>query len=118
MPPENDKNHEYAIQIARVYLKQYPLPQQEDIDRAVASAATLYPGVDTAKLRMELETLYNVFTDDGTILTDPTDHDEWTAERRIAMRGDFWRRYELYLEEKHFAPQSLTRLDSLPLTVS
>lgn len=114
MSPANDENYDLAVQIARVILKKHQMPQKEDLKNAVASAAKLYPDVDTKRLIEELETLYNVFTPDGTILTDPTDHDEWAAERRAAMRGDFWKRYELYLEqEKQFPPQVLTRLDSL-----
>lgn len=100
--------------IARAVLKKHHLPLEEHLDEAAASAARVFPEVDAIRLKKDLETLFSILSPDGAILKGEDEHDEWSAERRIAMRGDFWKRYEMYLEEdKQLPPTVISRIDRL-----
>jgi hypothetical protein len=114
----DDKAYERAKRIARTILNEFATPQKEQFDEAVSLAMRACPGVDGEALAKDLETLYNVFTADGTILQDPTGHEPWLAHRAKDIDWDFWTRYEMYLEqEKQMPPLVLSRLDDLTSTV-
>lgn len=113
----DDVSYERAKRIARTILNEFTTPQKEQFDEAVSLAVRACPGVDGDVLARDLETLYNVFSADGTILQDPTGHEPWLANRTKDIDWDFWTRYEMYLEqEKQMPPMVLSRLDSLTST--
>jgi len=114
LTPTNQQCQIRAERIARTILSEYSTPLIEQFDEAISSAMQVCPGADGDALRRKLEELYSILSPDGAILKGEDEHDEWSAERRIAMRGDFWKRYEMYLEqEKQLPPLVISRLDSL-----
>lgn len=115
----NDYN--MARQLALVLLKgeQTPTKQiiQENVENAVNSVRTRKKGraeVDEEKLVRELESLFNIWMDEGRVLENPEDHIPWLADRNSDINWDFWNRYVRYLEEeKGLAPATTQGLDQL-----
>ena len=114
MTTEQSPDFAMSLIIARAVLSKHALPQVEQFDDAVRRALAACPTVNADELRRELEILYSVFIPEGTVLIDPTGHEEWIADWRANGTKDFWYRYERYLEqEKGLPPQAIARLDSL-----
>lgn len=103
-----------ALDIARVLLRDRDPVTSEDLAGAVERAAGLYPGVSRQLLLDELERSFNVWVGPGTNIENNEDHVPWLEARRAEIRWDFWRRYELYLEQEVGLPPSvISNLDRL-----
>ncbi|MFC4427171.1 Z1 domain-containing protein [Deinococcus navajonensis] len=103
-----------ALDIARVLLRDRDPVTSEDLAGAVERAAVLYPGVSRQQLLDELERGFNVWVGPGTNIENNEDHIPWLEARRAEIRWDFWRRYELYLEQEVGLPPSvISNLDRL-----
>lgn len=111
-----------AKNIAMMLLRQYQLPTHENIRDAVNAACaglramgiTSDGEVDRGQLQRDIEAMLSIWAPDGTQLVDATGHEVWLPDRRSKINWDFWRRYELYLEqEKRIPPPIISRLDGL-----
>ncbi|SMB82176.1 Z1 domain-containing protein [Deinococcus hopiensis] len=103
-----------ALDIARVLLRDRDPVTSEDLTGAIERAAVLYPGVSRQLLLDELERSFNVWVGPGTNIENNEDHIPWLEARRAEIRWDFWRRYELYLEQEVGLPPSvISNLDRL-----
>jgi len=70
--------------------------------------------IDVEKLAKDLETRFNVWVGQETVLQDVRGHEPWLPDRRGQIGWRFWKRYERYLEEDEgWAPQSVTRVGQL-----
>jgi hypothetical protein len=70
--------------------------------------------VDIEALVRDLETRFNVWIGDMTVLDAPEDHIVWLPDRRSTIPWRFWNRYNRYLEEERgWAPVALKRLDEI-----
>lgn len=111
--------YEKAKQLVLVMLKGITAPTPEQIKSKVNGVCAMLRiegelGFAEADLFSEIETLVNVWIGTGTTLDDTTDHEPWLPDKRAAIKWDFWRRYERFLEEeKGLAPITVQRLSQL-----
>jgi hypothetical protein len=113
-------SYETIRQLAQVLLRDERTPTKEKIREAVSQALLVYSkkekpeDIEEETLIRDLETSYNVWMPEGTILEDKKDHLPWLPDRRAEINWDFWNRYRDYLKnEKGWAPTTIDRLDQL-----
>jgi hypothetical protein len=103
-----------AKQICITLLQSISNPKDSDISIAIDKALMLYP--ELAPQREELfkflEAQFSIFSDDYKILVDPDSYKPWLKNKKADIKGDFWRRYSMYLQKK-IDPSTLNKLDNL-----
>lgn len=113
---EQAKNHALYI------LRQYQPPTHENMRAAINAACitlqamgTVAEGeLDKDQLLRDIEAMLNIWAPDGTQLVDTKGHEPWLPDKRSKVNWDFWRRYELYLQQDlGMPPAIIARLDSL-----
>lgn len=112
--------YETARNLVQLLLKGEQNPTTELIRQKVQMALSMLISqgiakeVDKELLIRDLETLYSIWMDRGTILEDQQDHIQWLPDRKAQISWDFWDRYRRYLEEsKGWSPVTVDRLEQL-----
>ncbi len=111
--------YEKTRQLVQILLKGKPETTPATIRAAIERVLPVLDGqdgttIDVEKLAKDLETRFNVWVGQETVLQDVRGHEPWLPDRRSQIAWRFWKRYERYLEEDEgWAPQSVTRLGQL-----
>ncbi len=103
-----------ARQICITLLQGIKNPTVTDINSAIENVTKIFPSVSAEKenLFKFLEAQFSVFSDNYQILTDPDTYVPWIKNKKAEIRGEFWKRYEMYLQRK-LEPSTLNKLDNL-----
>src|SRR5258708_3039447 len=111
--------YEKTRQLVQILLKGQPETTPATIRAAIERVLPVLDGqdgtsIDVEKLAKDLETGFNVWVGQETVLQDVRGHEPWLPDRRGQIGWRFWKRYERYLEEDEgWAPQSVTRRGQL-----
>lgn len=114
---ENSQMYIQARKLALVLLmaekNPTPLSIREKVGIAVVAnkSAGCTGEIDSEELAKDIESLYSVWIDVGTVLDDKTGHKDWLRDKKSKLKWKFWRRYERYLLEEKGLP--LTVVNSL-----
>lgn len=110
--------YEKARQLVQILLKgeseTTPATIRDAIQRVLPALGEESRSIDTERLAKDLETRFNVWVGQETVLQDVRGHEPWLPDRRSLIAWRFWKRYERYLEEDEgWAPQAVIRLGQL-----
>lgn len=110
--------YEKARQLVQILLKgapeTTPVAIRAAIDSVLPALGQDGKSIDVEKLAKDLETRFNVWVGQETVLQDVRGHEAWLPDRRSQIPWRFWKRYERYMEEDEgWPPQAVTRLGQL-----
>jgi len=111
--------YEKTRQLVQILLKGQSETTPATIRAAIERVLPVLDGqdgtaIDVEKLAKDLETRFNVWVGQETVLQDVRGHEPWLPDRRGQIGWRFWKRYERYLEEDEgWPPQSVTRVGQL-----
>lgn len=92
------------------------LPSAVQIREAISEFRTfpLYQINDeqAEKLARELETSLGISMEIGSVITEK-DYVEWLTSAKASIEPYYWERYRELLENKHFPPKVLAKLDEI-----
>jgi hypothetical protein len=98
-----------AIQVVRVLLPRDRHATPEEIGRAVAQAAPVFPGLTTEVLLRRVEAVVSVFQEVGKGISDSDHHTPWLPDAKSTRSWEFWERYRDYLEHTESLPPGVVR---------
>lgn len=110
--------YEKARQLVQILLKgeseTTPATIRDAIQRVLPALGEEGRSIDTERLAKDLETRFNVWVGQESVLQDVRGHEPWLPDRRSLIAWRFWKRYERYLEEDEgWAPQAVIRVGQL-----
>lgn len=113
----NERN-EKAINICQAIIGFKLGVSDDEINQAISDVTSIpmYAGLDKTELKKSLLAIYNVKVDTFQILEGRDARIPWLKEFKAERQSEwlFWTRYKRYLaEQKHFAPEVISKLDDL-----